>query len=85
MLLQVLDLLKSKAVAARDEATERLRVAASERDEAQQQLADLRSAHEAALEAASAHEAARDRCRSSHCIFITGVANSTPASNSRGL
>lgn len=63
MLLQVLDLQKSKAIEARDEAIEQLRVAASERDEAMQQLADLRSAHEAALEAASAHAAARDKAR----------------------
>ena len=66
MLVQVLDLQKTKASEARDEATERLRVAMSERDEAMQQLADLRSAYETALEAASALEAATNTARYVH-------------------
>ncbi len=73
MLLQVLDLQKSKAIEASHEATERLRVAVSERDEAIQQLADLRCAHEAALEAASSHEAAGDRARYMHIMPVKSL------------
>jgi hypothetical protein len=60
LLLQVIDLQKSKAVEARDTVAEQLRVAVSERDEAVQQLFDLRTAHEAASEAA----ACKTRCSS---------------------
>ncbi len=60
VLLQVIDLQKSRAVEARDSAEEHLRAAARERDNFVQQLSELRAAHEAALEAAAWK--ARYRC-----------------------